>query len=154
MSWEGVFVNCFDGDTLDVKTSKGDRVRVRLWGIDAPEHGQPGFRSSKAYLRGLCKGRRLIVRPCGMDLYGRTIAKIEVQGGGDVSEMMLASGWAWWYRQFCRKELHLARIEWQARCARVGIWAQDNPAPPWAWRRCGKFAVRPSRNRSGLGIFL
>lgn len=43
-----------DGDTLDLvtigRTGRPERVRVRLWGIDAPERGAPGAREAAGWL--------------------------------------------------------------------------------------------------------
>lgn len=151
MAIDCIFVRCFDGDTLDVRTAGGVIVRVRLWGIDAPEHGQVAFRRSRAFLRGLCEGEPLVLYPRGLDLYQRTIARVKVAGRVDVSEAMLQAGWAWWYRQFCKKDLYLGRLEWEAKQARRGLWAEDAPVPPWAWRhgtRGGRFVLK-SRRKMG-----
>ena len=135
MSDYGFFVQCFDGDTLDIRLERGEMVRVRLWGIDAPEHGQIGFRASRAFLRGLCEGKRLVVRRRDGDRYGRNVCQVLLPDGRDVSAEMLRAGWAWWYRQYARKELHLARLEHLAKQERAGIWAENAPVPPWGWRR-------------------
>ena len=29
----------------------------------------------------------------------------------------------------------LARLESEARAARLGLWSQPNPVPPWEWRK-------------------
>ncbi len=42
-----------DGDTLDLVTlgdTGPERRRVRLWGMDAPERGEPGARAASAWL--------------------------------------------------------------------------------------------------------
>ena len=49
-----------DGDTLYV-----GRLKYRLCGIDAPEHGQPGSREAADHLRKLIRGKTINCRPVG-----------------------------------------------------------------------------------------
>ena len=52
----------------------------------------------------------------------------------------LKAGMAWWYRE-CAKEQtpqerdEYAREEDKAKAARVGLWIDAKPVPPWEWRR-------------------
>ena len=53
-AWPGRIVTAIDGDTIEVEPSMGgQRVRVRLHGIDAPEKRQPWGESAT----GFCIGR-------------------------------------------------------------------------------------------------
>lgn len=147
MSFQVTLVRCFDGDTLDVQNIQGHIKRLRLWGIDAPEKGQIGFRGAKQYLEGVLSASPFYFVPRGRDKYERVLASVRTADGRDVSEDILACGWAWWYRQYCPMELRLGVIEKTARDARLGIWAEDAPIPPWAWRRgkrCGRVLHRGS----------
>src|SRR5882762_5505503 len=51
-----------DGDTLVVQLSSGP-IRVRLYGIDAPEHNQPGGREATDALSALLAGQRVELEP-------------------------------------------------------------------------------------------
>lgn len=51
-----------DGDSVYVNTRWGQRVKLRLLGIDAPETEQPYGNESREYLRRLIDGRRVEVR--------------------------------------------------------------------------------------------
>lgn len=83
-----------DGDTLTC-----DGVRIRLYGIDAPEmpgHCKPGRRcapgnphKSKKYLQSLTSGA-VVCQRIEIDHYGRTIARCTAQGQ-DVSCAMVAA---------------------------------------------------------------
>jgi hypothetical protein len=48
---------------------------------------------------------------------------------------MVRRGMAWWYRTFAPCDAELARLEAEAREARIGLWSQPNPVPPCEWRR-------------------
>jgi endonuclease YncB( thermonuclease family) len=86
-----------DGDTLDVAG-----VRVRLFGIDAPEHRQKCGAGEGAWACGDAAARRLGaltapgVRCTGHehDRYRRLVATCEA-GGVDIGERMVAEGFAW-----------------------------------------------------------
>jgi len=57
-----------DGDTL-----KADNVVVRLFGVDAPEKGEPGAAEATEALRTLVKGETLVCLPKGVS-WGRVVA--------------------------------------------------------------------------------
>ncbi|MFZ2426758.1 MAG: thermonuclease family protein [Propioniciclava sp.] len=98
-----------DGDTLDAQTQEGDRVRVRLLGIDAPETakrdavGECGAEEARAALMALVQDRDVDLvqdaRSDQVDRYGRRLGYIEV-GGRDVGDELIRSGLveAWWPR--------------------------------------------------------
>ncbi len=73
--FEAVVTYVYDGDTVKVK-SQGVDVKIRLFGIDAPEKKQPFGKASTENLRKLIKSRRVIIEPVEMGRYGRLIAKI------------------------------------------------------------------------------
>jgi endonuclease YncB( thermonuclease family) len=45
---------------------------------------------------------------------------------------------AWVFVQYAPKISPLYGIEQQARNARVGLWADPAPMPPWEWRQVKK----------------
>ncbi|HBT97754.1 MAG TPA: nuclease [Desulfobulbaceae bacterium] len=54
---------------------------------------------------------------------------------------MVSTGYAWVYPRYCR--LPSVRKEYErgeqlARATRCGLWRDQNPIPPWKWRRFGK----------------
>ena len=62
-------VKVLDGDTLDCRGGP----RVRLWAVQAPERGEPGWREAKQTLALLVEGIPLTCEPMGKSR-GRTVA--------------------------------------------------------------------------------
>ncbi|MBK7331069.1 MAG: thermonuclease family protein [Betaproteobacteria bacterium] len=129
--FSGRVVGVADGDTLTVLVG-ARQVRVRLWGIDAPERGQPWSSRSRDALAARAMHRDALVATRGTDGYGRTLARVAVDGV-DLGEAQLRDGMAWVYRRYTKDRAMIA-IEDEARAARRGLWSLPDPEPPWAWR--------------------
>lgn len=122
-----------DGDTLRVALTTGRRVAVRLYGIDAPEAGQPGDVAARRALYELTRGRTLMVHPEGVDVYGRIVGRVST-GEVDVSAALVYMGLAWALRGG-EREKDFRRLERMARRDRRGIWCRRDAVPPLDWRR-------------------
>jgi len=127
----GRVVGVADGDTLTVLDGSR-QVRVRLWGIDAPERGQPWSRRSRETLAARAMHRDALVATRGTDGYGRTLARVAVDGV-DLGEAQVRDGMAWVYRRYT-KDRALIALEDDARAARRGLWSLPDPEPPWRFR--------------------
>ena len=130
----GKVVGVTDGDTVTVLSGRA-QVKVRLWGIDCPEGGQPYGKAAKRHASDLCFGRVVEVRTKNVDQYGRVVGEVLLPGGRSVNREMVRAGFAWWYSDYAKKDLELAALEREAKAARRGLWADPNPVPPWVWRR-------------------
>ena len=73
-----------DGDTIEVSS-----VRIRLWGIDAPELSDRGGGEAKAFLDGLLLGKTVRCKPRDKDRYGRIVAMCFFLGDIDVAKMLV-----------------------------------------------------------------
>jgi endonuclease YncB( thermonuclease family) len=124
-------VRVHDGDTLTV-LDRGREVRIRLWGIDAPEHGQPWSRRARDALAARAMRRDAVVVERGADAYGRTLARVSV-GGVDLAEAQVRDGYAWVFHRYTSDERLLA-LEDDARVARRGLWSSADAEAPWNWR--------------------
>ena len=131
--FDGRVVGISDGDTLTVQTDGGQWVRVRLAGIDAPEHDQPYGTAATRSLAALALNRTVRVRRVAEDDYGRVVGVV-VAGGRDLDAEQVRRGMAWVYRRYSRSR-RLYALEAEAKQARRGLWADLNPVPPWDWRR-------------------
>lgn len=120
-----------DGDTLRV-VMNGRPVRVRIFGIDAPELDQPYGRQALDEARRLLANRTVAVVARDTDPYGRLVASLSVDGR-DVGTELVRAGAAWHFAQFSDSAT-LAEAERDARTAGRGLWAGAIPTPPWEYR--------------------
>ena len=127
----GDVVGVADGDTITVLRDN-KQVKVRLADIDAPEKAQPYGNKSKQALSALVYGKAVLVVEQGHDRYKRTIGRV-YQGDVDVSAEQIKQGMAWVYRKYS-KDVSLLPLENEAKAQRLGLWADDEPVPPWEWR--------------------
>ena len=54
-----------------------------------------------------------------------------------VNQEIIRAGYAWVYSRYCKKPICLEwkRLEGEAEVAKQGLWKDENPVPPWEWRR-------------------
>ncbi|MCX6359786.1 MAG: thermonuclease family protein [Armatimonadetes bacterium] len=131
-SVHGWVLGVTDGDTLRVRV-EGRTVRVRLYGIDCPELGQPFGVTARKITAGLCVGQPVTLALHGTDRYGRTLATVRTSAG-NVNEALVTAGLAWWYRRYAPEASRLRALEAAARSARRGLWSQPRPVAPWTFR--------------------
>lgn len=85
-----------DGDTFRIDSAS---TSIRVWGLDAPEVGQPGGSQATATLERLIAGRNLSCRQRDIDRYGRIVGQCFLGDGRDIAAAMIASGTA---DEYCR----------------------------------------------------
>jgi len=135
----GRVVGVSDGDTVTVLSAENRRFKIRLSGIDAPEKKQPFGTFAKTTLARQLFGQPVIVEWSKTDRYGRIVGKVEVNGV-DANLEQVREGSAWVYTQYLRelpiedRNLYL-QAERQAKAQRRGLWHDEQPEPPWQWRR-------------------
>ena len=130
---EGTCVGVADGDSLLLELPSGERVRVRLFGIDAPEKDQEFALAARKKLTGLVYDKPIRVEVQDIDQYGRYVGKVYA-GGRYVNRFMLKEGMAWHYRHYAADDEVLADAEARARAAGRGIWAAESPCRPRNFR--------------------
>jgi endonuclease YncB( thermonuclease family) len=134
-----------DGDTLEIHG-----IRIRLWGVDAPESNQ------------LCRGENSLQYRCGaqaandldtfiarrpvscsplnLDQYGRTVASCSV-GGVDLGDWLVRKGLALDWPQYSKGRYGGAQRD--AERAGQGIW-KGSYVEPWLYRACIRANGKPS----------
>lgn len=122
-----------DGDTIDV-LHDGRPEKLRLNRIDCPELGQDYGARAKAYTSGLVFGRDVRVIEEGRDAFGRTIAQVVTPDGKVLNRELVRVGLAWWYYSFAPRDQDLAKLQADAKAAKLGLWAGVQPMPPWFFR--------------------
>ena len=121
-----------DGDTVLIHHGAG-MLKVRLVDIDAPEKDQPFGASSQQSLAGLVLGKQVKFVSQAMDVYGRMIARLSVDGVA-VNAEQIRRGMAWEYSHY-HSDQALVALEAEARRVPRGLWAMAQPVPPWQWRK-------------------
>jgi len=121
-----------DGDTVMVKRANG-LVKIRLAEIDAPERAQTFGETSKRSLSDMVLNKQVKIVSQAIDQYGRMVAHLNVNGL-DVNAEQIRRGMAWEYSNYHSNHALIALQE-EARQVPRGLWALNNPTPPWEWRK-------------------
>ena len=146
---DGTVSKVSDGDTIQVVDQLGSKVKVRLYGIDAPEtekrsrktgrvskQGQPYGQEAFDALKGKIGGQRVKAEVMDIDRYRRAVSVVWL-GERNINQEMVREGFAWAYRRYLDRPHASEYIgaEEQARREGRGLWRQGNPQPPWEFRR-------------------
>jgi len=128
----GKVVKVRDGDSMEIR-SDGQNVRVRVFGVDAPERGQPWSARAKSFTAGLVGNQEVVVEVKDVDRYGRKVGEVVLADGRDLGHELLREGLAWYYRRYAN-DPSLEKLEADARAAKRGLWSEPHPVPPWKFR--------------------
>ncbi len=135
----GKVVKVADGDSITVLDNTNTQHRIRLQGIDAPERKQAFGNASRKHLASFVAGREVSMKWDKRDRYGRIVGKIWVNGIDACLEQVKA-GFAWHYKKYQHgqslenQKLYADAEDW-AREGRLGLWRENDPMPPWEFRR-------------------
>src|SRR5437660_9224329 len=87
----GRVVGISGGDTITVLHS-GHREKIRFYGIDCPENGQPFSSRAEQFTSRLAFGKEVKVRARGKDRYGRTLADVILPDGRNLNHEIVRAG--------------------------------------------------------------
>lgn len=126
-----VVIDVIDGDTVIV-LCEGEKRPVHLVSVDAPQLDQPFGIEAKEFTEKLLLNNVV------------TIAYIDRSRASDMTSAdgqslkwaLIRAGLAWYpdnHKDNSLRDIadNLGKYERKARRARKGLWAQDNPEPPW-----------------------
>lgn len=134
--WPARVVAVADGDTITVEpVDGGERVRVRLHGIDAPERKQPLGEAARKLVVATVLYQRVIVEEKSRDRYGRTVAIVWLDTGKSLQAILITAGLAWIWPRYCQNCQDWEELQLKAKQANVGLWSELFPIPPWEWRQ-------------------
>jgi endonuclease YncB( thermonuclease family) len=123
-----------DGDTFSAYCD-GVPTRIRVSSIDAPERRQSyGADAWTEASRLLGDQASVALHAVEHDRYGRLVARVTLADGRDLAREMVRAGLAWHYVRYSR-DPELAGFETEAREARRGLWAAEDPEPPAMYRK-------------------
>ncbi|MFO1429963.1 MAG: thermonuclease family protein [Candidatus Competibacteraceae bacterium] len=128
-------LDIYDGDTITARCPQG-KLKVRLFGIDAPEMGQkPWGEQSRELLQGLLPNSHIKLEVMDIDQrYGRVVARI-LNGYQDVGLEMVRQGGAAVYAQYNNSRAYQVAQN-QAKEERLGVWSRPGAQQePWEWRK-------------------
>ena len=134
----GTVIRVIDGDTMIVMVD-GIEMRIRLWGIDAPERDQKDGAAAQRELESMTPpDSRVIIHPLTLDRYGRVVGNIGKDSEWSVNFLMVAHGWAYHYKEpSAMRNPCLLEAERIAKDSRQGIWQDgtNEGIRPWEHRR-------------------
>ena len=146
---EGTVTNVTDGDTLKLETVEGTRLKIRLYGIDAPETekinrrtgriskvGQPYGEEAYRALETKVLGKKVKVDVVDIDRYKRLVGIVYLDNR-NINLELVKEGWAWAYKEYLDRPYASEYLdaEKEARAKKLGLWQQRNPTPPWEFRK-------------------
>jgi endonuclease YncB( thermonuclease family) len=85
-----------DGDTFRLQDLEPS---IRIWGLDAPERGQPGGAEATNMLQNLIQGQTMTCRIRDIDRYDRIVGQCFLSDGQDIAAEMIEARVA---REYCR----------------------------------------------------
>ena len=132
-SYSGKVTAVKDGDTIEMLVN-GKAMRIRLFGIDSPEKGQPFAQKARQYTADLCFGKTVKAVQRSRDPYGRVVADVYLPDKRLLNETLVRNGYAWHFKKFSKSE-PLATAEREAKAAKRGLWTEPSPVAPWNWRK-------------------
>ncbi|MEA3640248.1 MAG: thermonuclease family protein [Lamprobacter sp.] len=126
-----------DGDTLRA-FCEGERLKVRLYCIDAPENAQrPWGHESRDHLRRITP-QLIGLRIRDTDRYGRKVGEVLTAEGANLNQQMVADGQAAVYPRYCSDNTYF-NLQSQAKAQGLGIWAQPGlHQTPWNYRQANR----------------
>jgi micrococcal nuclease len=129
-SYKGMIIRVVDGDTYFFQTANGT-LKVRSFGIDAPEGNQPFGKESRDFISKYMHRDAILVTH-GHDQYKRTLGTLFIDGL-DINLLSVKGGYAWHYKRYFDNKEYAAAQEY-AKKNKLGLWGLSNPIPPWNWR--------------------
>ncbi|HCW08090.1 MAG TPA: hypothetical protein DGG95_12080 [Cytophagales bacterium] len=129
----GKVVSVIDGNTIELVADDSETYKITLYGIDAPELGQEFGDNAQKFLQKMILDKKVNVKIQGKDRWGNTIGIIFIDGKVDPRIELLEAGLAWTTERNPIQEFEL--IKENARAKGKGLWKQQDPTPPWTYRR-------------------
>jgi len=126
-----------EGDTFVAQTAEDSprTIKVRIWGIDAPEEGQHYFEEAKKFLTELISDKNVKIELLTTDNLNEEVGKVWTEAEDNVGETMIKEGYAWWDEENAKEDLTLKSLCATAIREKKGLWAETSPLAPWDYRK-------------------
>ena len=112
-----------DGDTI-----VADGIKIRLWGIDAPEKKDKYYLPSKMLLESMLSEGKLTCLFVEKDRYKRHVMVCHIDGR-DIGSKMVQVGMAKDYSKYSNN--YYQYEEALAKAQKIGIWSEEKPHNPY-----------------------
>jgi len=145
----GTVTKVSDGDTIQLTTPEQTKLKVRLYGIDAPETakinkktgrinkpGQPyGIEAWKA-LKDKIMGKQVRLEILDIDKYRRSVCMVWLNDR-NINLEMIREGYAEAFIEYLRLPYRpeFLEVEKKARSAKIGIWSLSDYERPRLFRK-------------------
>lgn len=145
----GIVTKVSDGDTVHLTTPEQTKLKVRLYGIDAPETvkmnyrtgvinkpGQPYGNESWTALEHKIKGKYVRLEIINVDQYRRMVSIIYLDNR-NINLEMVREGYAEAYIEYLKTPYRalFLKAEDEAKAERLGIWSLDEYERPCVFRK-------------------
>lgn len=141
----------YGGDSFQINNG-GTLHYVVIEGVDAPKPGQAFYLEAKKQLAELINHKVLRIQTIRRDDYQREVGSVYVSVPDpndatqtielDVGYEMIRLGFGWYDRAEFEFADRYRAAEAAARDAKLGLWSQPDPIPPW------EFEAGRKKNRS------
>lgn len=119
-----------DGDTIEAKF-ENEKLKIRLFGIDAPESDQAYGKMATQFLKAIVLNKEVVLNVKDEDKYGRILAIVYLNDK-DINQVMVKNGFAWAYDHY--SDLYVNEQNY-AKENKKGLWVDENPIEPYKWRK-------------------
>lgn len=125
-----------DGDTIELLAKENPynhitKLKIRLYGIDAPELKQAYGKEAKEYLSALILKQEVSLIIENKDKYDRFVSTLFLKGQ-DINKEMVKNGYAHAYESFSNKYL---TEQADAKMFKLGLWQDERVMSPSEFRR-------------------
>lgn len=125
-------VTVIDGNTIEVESPGNGIQRIVFFGIDCPELEQEYGVEAKRFLEKMLLKKNVKIQLKGKDRKGNHLAVVMI-GDDDARVPLLKEGLAWIDERSPAAELEPYSSFAQKKGR--GLWKEENPTPPWVFRR-------------------
>ena len=133
-AYSGKVVAVHEGDRLTM-LHNGKKLKVQLYGIDAPELKQAYGPEARSFLEAFTKEETVEVEPIGTVKKGNLTGMVML-GSDNINELLLLKGQAWVDRSQCTADIcaKWIKMEEAAKATQKGLWIDPQAMPPWEFR--------------------
>ena len=113
-------VKVYDGDTITI-LDNNKKVKVRLYGIDAPELKQTYGKQARDYLSDIVFNKSITLKVYNKDVYGRQVAEV-IYNNANINQLLVKTGNVYVYTKY-NNELNIyLPLEQYAKQNKLGVW--------------------------------